>query len=716
MEAQAPSPQTTLLILLGASAWPFSPEFSSSPAFANAARILRAYFLNPRLFGLPAENLLDLFDSDKSADELDVEISQFLERRLIDMKKAGNAGRDLLLYFIGHGGFVGHDSDFYLAIRRTRMDSPRASGMQMLSLADTLTERARHLRRIIILDCSFAAAASSAFEAGPDQVAIEKTVDAFQVRYKAVVGFPTKGTTLLCSSSHKSPSLLLPDGSSTMFTKAFLDALIQGTPPPRDHLTLRDVKDLVADLLSETRNAPRPVVFSPDQSEGDVADIPFFPNPAVPKDPNRQRMLEKVRTSWITGLLEPSLHGEALITLRLGEQPDAVANPWGLVLQQSDQSTLLLPPTTSIAQVYTEAAGELLILGESGSGKTTLLLELARYLLDRAAEDENLPMPVVFNLSSWAVKRQSLPDWLMEELNSKYQILRKLAQSWVDNNRILPLLDGLDEVTPIHLAACVDAINIYRQERGSSKGESSVALPTVVCSRTADYLSQTKRLLLRSAVVVQPLTADQVDNSLASAGKEMEAARIAIHNDSVLRELAATPLMLSILTLGYYEKSFDNLSATVSPEKQRQQVLAAYVERVLQRRGANIRYTPQQTIYWLAWLARQLVRHHQVTFSIELVQPDWLSESQLHQLSRSPAAKLVFRGNSYVKQIVLRLLLWRAGDMPWNYSGFLDYAAERVLLNKVGKGSYTFINRLLLEYFAELDTASAPYEAVGQTM
>src|SRR5260370_3759050 len=98
--------------------------------------------------------------------------------------------------------------------------------MQMLSLADTLTERARHLRRIIILDCSFAAAASSAFEAGPDQVAIEKTVDAFQVRYKAVVGFPTKGTTLLWSSSHKSPSLLLPDGSSTMFTKAFLDALI----------------------------------------------------------------------------------------------------------------------------------------------------------------------------------------------------------------------------------------------------------------------------------------------------------------------------------------------------------------------------------------------------------------------------------------------------------------------------------------------------------
>jgi hypothetical protein len=278
MEVLAPSPQTTLLILLGASTWPLSPEFQASQAFANAAQRVKAYFLNPRSFGLPDENLLDLFDADNSADELDVAIGQFLEQRLAAMKRAGKGGRDLLLYFIGHGGFVGYDSDFYLAIRRTRMDSPRASGMQMMSLADTLTGRARHLRRILILDCCFAAAAFSAFQAGPDQVALQKTKDAFEVRQKTV-GFPTKGTTLLCSSNQKSPSLIMPDGSSTMFTKAFLDALVHGSPLQRDQLTLRDVKDRATDFLSEIRNAPKPVVHSPDQSDGDVADIPFFPNP-----------------------------------------------------------------------------------------------------------------------------------------------------------------------------------------------------------------------------------------------------------------------------------------------------------------------------------------------------------------------------------------------------------------------------------------------------
>jgi len=145
---------------------------------------MKAYFINPQQFGLPAENLLDLFDSEKNADELDVEISQFLERRLIDMKKAGNPARDVLLYFVGHGGFVGCDSDFYLAIRRTRIGNPRSSGLHVTALAYTLKERARFLRRIVILDCCFAAAAFSAFEGGPDGVAIEKAKAAFQVGTK----------------------------------------------------------------------------------------------------------------------------------------------------------------------------------------------------------------------------------------------------------------------------------------------------------------------------------------------------------------------------------------------------------------------------------------------------------------------------------------------------------------------------------------------------
>ncbi len=122
------------------------------------------------------------------------------------------------------------------------------------------------------------------------------------------------------------------------------------------------------------------------------------------KDVNRQRLLAKVRAFWITGVLEHSLHGAALIALGLREQPDAVANPWHLTLETPDESVHVLPGGTSIAQVYDAAAGELLILGEPGSGKTTLLLELTRTLLKRASEDDQHPLPVVFNLSSWVSK------------------------------------------------------------------------------------------------------------------------------------------------------------------------------------------------------------------------------------------------------------------------------------------------------------------------
>ena len=106
-------------------------------------------------------------------------------------------------------------------------------------------------------------------------------------------------------------------------------------------------------------------------------------------------------------------------------------------------------------------------------------------------------MPVVFPLSSWAAQRRPLADWLVEALSEQYQVRRKTSRAWVDNNQILPLLDGLDEVASEHRAACVAAINTFRQERG--------LLPLVVCCRVADYEALDTRLRLQGALVVQPL-------------------------------------------------------------------------------------------------------------------------------------------------------------------------------------------------------------------
>src|SRR6266496_1755128 len=332
---------------------------------------------------------------------------------------------------------------------------------------------------------------------------------------------------------------------------------------------------------------------------------------------NRQRLLRRVHSFWITGVLEHSLHGAALMALGLEEQPDAVANPWHLVVQHPEATPRPLPTGTRITQVYDAADGELLILGAPGSGKTTLLLELARELLSRAERDEQHPLPVVFNLSSWAIKRLPLANWLAEELIDKYQVPSKLAQTLLRADQILPLLDGLDEMDARVRTACIDAINTYRSMHG--------LLPLVVCSRSADYLEQAARIQLDSAVILQPLSSEQIEAYLEQVGEPADALRVALYQDAELREMASTPLMLSILTATLDGRKIDTLILKgVAPT--RQQVFEQYIERMLAWRGGNAPYSPEQVRTWLTWLARQLLQHRQAVFYIEHLQPDWLSD------------------------------------------------------------------------------------------
>jgi hypothetical protein len=49
----------------------------------------------------------------------------------------------------------------------------------------------------------------------------------------------------------------------------------------------------------------------------------------------------------------------------------------------------------------------------------------------------------------------------------------------------------------------------------------------------------------------------------------------------------------------------------------------------------------------------------------------------------------------------LRLILYFNNYIPWNYARFLDYAADRIFLQKVG-GGYIFMHRMLMEHFAQM--------------
>src|SRR5262249_52363514 len=152
----------------------------------------------------------------------------------------------------------------------------------------------------------------------------------------------------------------------------------------------------------------------------------------------------------------------------------------------------------------------------------------------RAEKDEAHPIPIVFNLSTWGNKRQPLKQWLVEELNTKYDVPRKLAQTWMDADVVLPLLDGLDEVTASHRGACVEEINSYRQEEHG-------LVPLAVCSRIADYETLTTKLRLQGAILVQPLTLPQIEGYFERIGDKLAGMRVVLRHDAELGELLTTP-------------------------------------------------------------------------------------------------------------------------------------------------------------------------------
>jgi len=123
----------------------------------------------------------------------------------------------------------------------------------------------------------------------------------------------------------------------------------------------------------------------------------------------------------------------------------------------------------------------------------------------------------------------------------------------VNDDQILLLLDGLDEISPGYRSECVKAINTYRREHGLT--------PIVVCSRIDDYLHQKTRLKLQGAVTIQPLTMQQIDAYISSAERELAPLRVALRTDPLLQELVITPLMLSILAVTFQGKSIEGLQA-----------------------------------------------------------------------------------------------------------------------------------------------------------
>jgi serine/threonine protein kinase/GTPase SAR1 family protein len=332
---------------------------------------------------------------------------------------------------------------------------------------------------------------------------------------------------------------------------------------------------------------------------------------------NRQALLNKVNHYWIKGVLDTSLHDQVLMTLGMEARSQAVASPWNVAVEMEQSPIDALPKGTPIIAVWDQlgTGRTLLILGEPGAGKTNALLQLTRDLLQRAEQDISHLIPVVLNLSSWSGEHQTIANWVIQELSIKYQVPKQIGQPWVENQQLLLLLDGLDEVRPQHRSACVTALNQFQQ---------TYSAEMVVCSRIKDYEALSTRLTFQSAVYLRSLTASQIDDYLNHLSGDLTGLRSLLAEDASLQELAQSPLILNIMVLAYQGLTARGLPRTNTVEECRQQLFDAYLDRMLKRRGTKNHYSETQTIRWLSWLAQELRHTSQTIFLIERIDRSWL--------------------------------------------------------------------------------------------
>jgi hypothetical protein len=329
-------------------------------------------------------------------------------------------------------------------------------------------------------------------------------------------------------------------------------------------------------------------------------------------------LLKNIQTTWIKGVLEKSVHEAALLELGLELREEAVDNPWRMVIEGPDQSRETLPRGRKIKDIFDEANRLLLILGEPGSGKTTTLLQLARDLIAEVDSAFTQPVPVILHLSTWTNKAQPLDEWLVSELNSKYRLPKKDGQRWLKERRILPLMDGLDEVRAENRASCVEKINQLVTDYGLQG--------LAVCSRFKEYTALNVRLGFYRAIYIQPLTPEQIDEYLERAGDKLASLSTTLQADEALRSMAQSPLILNVMSLAYQNASAEDLSnsALNTDKSRRKHLFNTYIGRMFTRKVGKRPYSDEQTTQWLSWLAWNMQKHNQDVFLIEGLQPSWL--------------------------------------------------------------------------------------------
>lgn len=302
-----------------------------------------------------------------------------------------------------------------------------------------------------------------------------------------------------------------------------------------------------------------------------------------------------------------------------------------------------------INQAFTEKGG-LLIVGNPGAGKTVLLLKLAGSLLEKFDLAKKEAFPVIFNLASWSKKYESFEDWLKVSLESGYGLSKDFAATLLHQERIILLLDGLDELArndDEKLAAetrgeCLQSLNQYL-----SRGKQ-----VVICCRREEFV-QIQKLVGNVApvsvkVALRDLTKDQIENALSAAEHRKNSkgyrpdALSASHISEFLRLKRKKVLLDTLRTPFYFTTALEVFDQPILDDNQipnntddlKKYLLDKFVDTKLRsdRTPNPGNFKPEKTKKWLKALGRELEFTQLVDFELSSLQPDSLRRPWVYEL------------------------------------------------------------------------------------
>lgn len=257
-------------------------------------------------------------------------------------------------------------------------------------------------------------------------------------------------------------------------------------------------------------------------------------------------------------------------------------------------------------------SGRLVVLGKAGGGKTILTSRFVLTLLATRTQ----PVPVIFSLGSWDPTVLTLRGWLADQLITTYPILAEpdsggtpVAEHLLSTGRIMPVLDGFDEISAGLRVHAITAINA-----GLRPGDR-----LLLTSRPQEYADavRTGDVVTAAAVVgLQDLTIADLATYLPLTTRKVHSGQnkwfsvldlLTANPEAPLAEVLATPLMVALARAIFSDTDADptELRDASSPADIEERLLDGFVPAVYSGTG---RFSAGEADRWLGFLATHLRR------------------------------------------------------------------------------------------------------------